>query len=251
MPIFNTASAPLLTAASALFLAGGYLSFGEATRARAKRLIAGVLGEDRVGSALDESGGMDRIGGLLVEARPGRSALVDHVVRGGARLVVVETKNWSGSISGGPNDREWSQAKTRGERKVQRNPLMQAKRQAKILSEFTGVPVAPLVVMAGRGTPASGSFPDGVVTIRDLGNALPRLLEGDHRTGTASRAEIDAAWARLVDLDGAPDARRRAEAHAENTESKYGRREWVGWMAMAIAAAAASYGVSGPADPLP
>jgi len=41
-----------------------------------------------------------------------------------------------------------------------------------------------------------------------------------------------------VVIDSAPGAERKASRHAERTAARYGKREWVGWTAMAIATAA-------------
>lgn len=234
-------ASPLLMAASALFGAGAFISFGEARRARAGRVQGGNLGEDRVGQALDEANGMDRIGPILVQSRPDRTAMIDHIVRGRSRLLVVETKNWTGVISGGSRDRRWLQVRPSGEEQAQRNPIMQAKRQAKILQEATGVPVASLVVMAGRSQPADGRFPQGVVTLDGIAAVLPGLLDGEHHTGSATPADIERAWSRLVQLDQAVDAQKQLDRHVEEAAARYGKREWIGWVAMAIAAAGVAW----------
>ena len=227
----------LLASASALFLAGGYLSFGEAARARARRLLAGRLGEDRISSILSDVG--DRIDSLLVESKPGRIAQIDHVVRGERQLVVVETKNWNGEISGSGRDREWLQRRPDGSTAVLRNPVMQAKRQARILKEATGAPCGWLVVMAGRSAPPpGGQFPDGVVFPSELRTALLPLIgaEGAASERQAGDGTIEAAWGRLLADASRPGTAKAVLQQGERAEARYGKREWVGWIAMAIAA---------------
>lgn len=231
---------PLLAAASSLFLAGAYLSFGEAARARAGRLLAGSQGEDRVGVALDEAGGMDRLDGFLVESRQGRTALIDHAIRGRSRLLVVETKTWSGVVHGGVRDRDWRQIRPGGQVKVHRNPIMQARRQAKILAEISGAPVASLVVMAGRCRAGAGGFPEGVVPLGALPRTLPGLLHGRHPVGDLGEALLSDAWGRVVEQAHDPVLQGRAGREASDREARFGRREWLGWTAMAIAAGAAA-----------
>jgi hypothetical protein len=226
----------LFAAASALFLAGGYLSFGEATRSRAMRLMAGRRGEDRVSAIL--SAAADRIDSILVESKPGRVAQIDHVVRGQSSLVVVETKNWNGEISGGVNDREWHQRRPDGSLAVLRNPVMQAKRQARILREATGAQCGWLVVMAGRSRAPDGmEFPAGVVFPENLAEALYPMISAEG-TQTQPVEAVAGAWERLLAQASVPGAAKAIQRQGDAIEARYGKREWMGWIAMAIAAGA-------------
>jgi hypothetical protein len=237
---------PLFAAASALFLAGAYLSFGELGRQRAARLRGGAAGELEVDSTLGRFGDPSRVSGLYVRSKPGRDALIDHVLLGTRRLVVVETKNWNGTISGGPKETTWKQVTATGETRTLRNPILQAKRQAKVLSEASGVPVASLVVMAGRSIPANGTFPDGVVFVHSLQAALSPLLHGDHKSGDAAAADLSLAWNVLQASAGASGGTGTAARVADERNARFGRREWIGWVSMTIAVGALAIMTANP-----
>lgn len=81
---------------------------------------------------------------------------IDHIAFLGDKLVVIETKNYQGRITGGEADRVW----TRRARNRLRfpNPILQNWNHVKAVQEhFPGCPVLNMVAFVG-----SATFPDGL-----------------------------------------------------------------------------------------
>ncbi len=230
-------SSPLLAAASFLFFSGAYLAVGRTARERAGRLKAGMNGEARVARSLPADGQLDNV---LIQSRPGQEALIDHIVRGSGRLLIIETKNWNGSIAGG-TEGDWTQTRPNGQEVVHRNPIMQAKRQKRILSKVTGLPVIWVVVMAGRCQASSGTFPDGVLLLEDVSSHLGHLLDGPMDQDPAPDPDVNAAWSRLLAMTGRPEAKKELSRSQAKLEAKFGKREWLGYTALAIASACVAF----------
>ena len=210
---------------------------------RRGRLSAGRVGEDRVGPFLDEAGALDRLDGVIVGRVPRDCAEIDHLVRGRGVLVVVETKNWSGSVSGAADDRTWFLSGPGGEAAERRNPLHQAERQARLAARSAGLPrrcVRHVVAMAGRASAAGGAFPEGVVAARDLPRLLPGMMSGDEEDA----AEVDTAWRRLVESAYAPGAERRTRRYSEWLEARFGAKPWRSWIVVSFALAALAFTMS-------
>lgn len=201
---------------------------------RDRRRAAGDAGERRVGELLDLGGGFDRLDGFVVGNAPRSMAEIDHVVRAGTRLLVIETKNWAGSVSGGELDRNWVLQRRDGTRTEMQNPIAQATRQARIVKELGGedIEVLPLVVMAGRATHESGCFPPGVMAARRIPIDLPPLLAGPGGRDNSSE-EVGRAWDRIVEHAYAPGAERRTARYLAWLERKFDKRPWEVWMILA------------------
>jgi hypothetical protein len=234
----------LLVAAATLIALGlAWLTRAAALAARASRNAAGRLGEARVSAVLDEHGAWDRLDDVVLGKGLRASAQIDHLVRAPRCLVVVESKNWSGLVTGGPGDAEWTLTRRNGRTTRHRNPLLQAAAQARkvvVASGEAALPVHPLVVMAGRAHHASGRFPDGVLLLREVPTRLPPLLDAEG----LEEARVSAAWGRLVEDAFSPDASRRAARYVGWLEQRFGEKTWHVWLVVAFALAATAWSMS-------
>lgn len=230
----------MLVTGSALFICAALLASRRWRRERRGRLYASDAGEGRVGLAISSAGGRVKVDRVFIDLGGGKTASIDHVVLGTDRLVVIETKSWNGVICGRRRERDWVQVRPNGERIQIRNPIMQVKRQAKILAEAVGVPVAHLVVMAGRVTHQDGLFPEGVVPICGLKDVLKPMMTGPHPSGSAEPSDLQSAWDLVRANAGDPGMGERATRYGEENEARHGRREWIGWLAMAVASGGAA-----------
>ncbi len=179
----------------------------------------GAEGEARVARALAAFGARSLDGKYL--ETDGGYVQFDHVARVGGTLVVVETKNWAGSLAGAGLSPNWERRRASGETDVFPSPVRQVQAQARRLREFLGPgdhAIAHLVVLAGSAGPPAGA-PRCVVALRDLG---ARLAEIRDREGDPAAARV--AFARLsVGIDRTPQEQARM-AHAMDHERRSARR---------------------------
>ncbi len=228
MEIYLVALACLISLAMAASVRAGYL------KGRRGRLSGGRAGELRTAEYLDLAGGEDRLDDIVVGTTLYHSAQIDHLVRGPRSLIVVETKNWRGTLSGSPTDACWRLEKPSGEVISMRNPLTQADRQARIVLENVGsipIDVQRIVVMSGRTTPATGQFPDGVCRAQDLRYRLPDLM----KQGQANPDMVLKAWEILVEDAFSDEAPSRSERYMAWIEQRFGAKPWQGWLIVALA----------------
>lgn len=117
----------------------------EALEREAGAWVAGAEGERRVGAALS---GLPNEWHVLHDLllRPGRSQVnLDHVVVGPAGVFLVDAKNWSGQVSV-YDGTLWQH---NGGHHSQRSALEQAARAAGEMENALGVPVIPVIALAG------------------------------------------------------------------------------------------------------
>ena len=143
---------------------------------------------------------------------------VDHLVLGPDAILVLETKTYSGFITGDLQCREWTQHLGQGGTRTSfQNPIRQNHRHRSAASEIIGnadVPVRGYVVSAGK-----ARFCDELVGIVvDLAN-LPSILMPDERR-QADQAALREAWDCLRAAAQAGEAR-RAE-HLADIRAKHG-----------------------------
>lgn len=183
--------------------------------------LRGRSGERRVGAVLDRLGAQTLHDVILPDDHGGLTQ-VDHLVLTGAGLLVVETKNYRGSIFGQAREPQWTQRLGRRSFTFQ-NPLRQnyAHTQA-VKALVPGVPVFGRVVFTDEARFPKG-MPDGVSSLRDLGRDLREVL-GDAPPSPA----LLAAWEKLKgSVERSKGAR---QAHLDGIRTRHG---------------------SGPARPLP
>jgi hypothetical protein len=143
---------------------------------------------------------------------------VDHLVLGWDAILVLETKTYSGFITGKLDSREWSQHFGQGSTRTSfQNPIRQNHRHRMAAAEIIGnpsVPVRGYVVSAGK-----ARFCDELVgVVVELPNLPSILMAGDRRQ--ADQAALRAAWDCLRAAAQAGEAR-RAE-HLAEIRAKHG-----------------------------
>lgn len=191
--------------------------------------LRGRVGEARVGAVLDRIGTETLHDIILPDGRGGLTQ-IDHLVLTGASLLVVETKNYSGSIFGQERESQWTQKLGPQTNRFQ-NPLRQNYGHIQAVRTLVpGVPVLGRVVFTDDARFPQG-MPAGVVSLSDLRRDV-RPLMGDE----APSPHLRRAWATLRgQADQSPEARK---AHLDALRARRGRdRRWqVAWGLLASSA---------------
>lgn len=174
-------------------------------------------GERRVRRVLESGGFACAHDLLLPTGAPGGWTQVDHVVALPGRLVSIETKTLSGHIYASERARNWTQFVGRQKHRFQ-NPLHQNFKHLMAIRQIVGngVPVAGLVVLAGRAKFPKG-LPGGCCDLAGLPEAL-HLLRG-MAMGAPAAEFLD----RLKLCSSANPADRRK--HLRDLRSRHGR-DW-------------------------
>ena len=160
---------------------------------RAKAELKGWQGEAAVAAVLARAG-YPALHDVIVRDAWGLTQ-VDHLVRLAGGIAVVETKAYSGTVTGGVRDRLWVQELACGRvRTAFRNPVMQNERHVRAVRRVTGsgVPVCGLVVSAGSAR-FCGELEGGVVGL----DVLAARLRAGPMVGCDMR-QLDAAWRALT-----------------------------------------------------
>jgi hypothetical protein len=169
-----------------LGIAGVLSLVGPAVRAdvRRRQAWAGYSSERRVAAVLNRLPVAEVAHGLML----GAGGDADHVVLGPC-AVLVETKTGNGRVA------VTGRGLAVGRRVMPKDPLAQARRQARVLGQRAGVWVQAVVCVPGM---TNASFVDDGVTVCSLAD-LPRVIG-------AAPAAIDAFAARafLASLQGLP-----------------------------------------------
>ncbi|MCX7817924.1 MAG: NERD domain-containing protein [Kiritimatiellae bacterium] len=148
-------AAPWLAAAGAavvLAVGHGWKSRQDVEEDRMLRIGRG--GEHRVADRLAELDDRHAVFNDLSIRSGLRRAQVDHLVVGPHGVVVIETKNWGGTLSGRATDTTWRQDRPGRPSRRLDNPLRQNRQQVTVVraclagAQLGHVPVDPLVVFA-------------------------------------------------------------------------------------------------------
>lgn len=195
------------------------------------------MGEEKVGLLLEEAGAWDRIESFVIGRSRKRSAEIDHAVCGATKIVVVEVKNWAGTLIAAHDEAHWILIKSNGAKVSMRNPVWQAARQASILAEMAGrgVEVTSLVVMAGRTKASQGFFPSGVIRSGELPRVMRDLIREDPGFSLRDQVRLREGWTKIVEEAFAPDSERRRDRYTEWLESRFGERPWRMWLVTSLA----------------
>lgn len=142
--------------------------------------------------------GLPALHDVLVEL-DGRITQIDHLVRCEGAIAVLETKSWSGEITGALEDGEWQQRLDSGRIETRvRNPLLQNRLHVAAVRDLCvrhglGAPITQHVVMAGPAT-LTPEMRGHVLDVTELEIlAIPQTLPA------AQYAVISLAWAVLVE----------------------------------------------------
>ncbi len=177
------------------------------------RRCKGWLGERRVRRAVRRQfGGADcrLFSNLLLPTKDGSTQL-DHLLIVPQGFFVIETKNMRGKISGGRQERDWTQ-EIGGQTRSFQNPLRQNYKHTKTLHELLGISeqqIFSLVVFVGSnsfGTP----MPDNVV---DLDGLISFIKARKKRLFSPERIEAAVKAIQAVRLQDSFRNRRRHVQH--------------------------------------
>lgn len=157
----------------------------------------GQVGERQVAKVIEKSG-YKALHDVYV-AHGGDVAQIDHLVVVGAKILVIETKNYVGGVFGRPDEATWTRKIDDKDKVPVPNPLWQNARQVRVLRDAHKVAAEGLVVFA-RLTDFPMGFPDGTIGIERLPPLLARLAE--KAPGTA---DTDARAASLFEAVMAAD----------------------------------------------
>lgn len=151
----------------------GIAVVGHLTRGRTLQLWAGIAAERKVARALRRAGPAAIVHG----ARPGgRGGDLDHVVLG-PYVAAVETKHGRGTVRVGRDGRV-----SAGGKRLPRDPVGQAGKAARRAGRTLGLPVTPVLCIAGMtGGPfqVDDVWVTGARTLPELLGRLPRMLTDD------------------------------------------------------------------------
>lgn len=191
-------------------------------------MLRGRAGEVRVGAVLDRVGA-DTLHDVILPDGRGGSTQVDHLVLTGAGILLVETKNYSGSVYGREHEAQWTQRL--GQRSFPfQNPLRQNYGHVQAVKALApGVPVLGRVVFTDAAHFRNGA-PNGVSMLRDLRRDLAILI-GD----AAPSPELRLAWVALkARADKSPEGRK---AHLDGLRERHGpdRHRPAAWGMLATA----------------
>lgn len=155
--------------------------------------IAGALLERRIRSTL-VSGGMDLIEKFILPGTCGGLVPIDYAVMAGGGVVCVQVKYYKGTVSGTPDDPQWTCTDGSASYRFM-NPLMQNEARADAIRQAVpGLPVGNLVVFTGPATFVDYR-PENVLTLDELQAAF-ETVEFDEEASEAVE-DWDAAWLRL------------------------------------------------------
>lgn len=120
-----------------LFLASGHYYRQDKNQAHLDNIRSGRSGETHVSRLLEENLPDDFYILNDVEVPAGsKSAQNDHVVVASGGLFLVETKAYSGRLSGSARDDSWTRTSERGTKTSLNNPITQSEYHAEILKTF-------------------------------------------------------------------------------------------------------------------
>ena len=133
-----------------------------------KATLTGRKGEAGIGAALTRLGVPALHDVVLADDRG--MTQIDHLVRAGDGILVIETRTYAGLITGGLDDRQWMQRLDNGECNRLPNPRRQNFRHLKAIEFIIGdraVPVRGFIVSAGKAR-FSGELADAVMPLTRL-----------------------------------------------------------------------------------
>lgn len=182
-------------------------------------MLKGQDGERRV-AGIVKSLGYPALHDIYLPSTNGTTQ-IDHVVRVGNGIFVIETKNLSGAIYGTASDRNWRQVFRRGSSRSFLNPIKQNAIHYKSVRQLVGpeADIRPLVVMAGSATFPQG-IPDGVIPITDLKQHLRLAFVDAGRYGT-----VEKPWETIVTVAAGTNRRVAKAEHAKTLKRMSQRLE--------------------------
>lgn len=134
---------------------------------------------------------------------------VDHIVVSPYGVFVIETKNRSGWIRGGPSDESWTVTYGRHAPRTMYNPLRQNEGHAQAVTAFLGIErraIHPLVVLVGDSQTMSSMGPDVII-------------------GEGLIERITAHSTRILDAETVRECNEKLRRHNRNPQRRRARRQ--------------------------
>ena len=178
-------------------------------KGRSKAEKKGKQGEALVKKAI-KAMHLEALHDVILPAQDGMTQ-VDHIVKVGNAIVVVETKNYSGSIYGKQWDKEWRQVFRKGKSIPFRNPILQNYGHVKAVQAAVGddVDVRGVVLFVGSARFPKGRL-DDVLVPAEFPDWLRRTF-----VDAGAMTTVDRAWATLGDRAGTLGGRSDRKLHRE------------------------------------
>lgn len=105
-----------------------------------KKLNTGIQGEEKSQNVLSKLPSSYQILSNISISHEGKKGEIDNLILSSRGIVIVESKNYGGNISGNEQDREWTQTKRSHKGNIYtntiKNPVKQVNRQVYILSQI-------------------------------------------------------------------------------------------------------------------
>ncbi len=165
---------------------------------------------------------------LLLPAENGTSQ-IDHIVLSGKGLFVIETKNYSGIISGSEKSSTWTQ-NIYGNKKSFKNPVYQnyghIKTLEKILAGFENIPYYSIVAFPEKAKLNVKSEKANVVFYKDIANVITKT----EAEAVISSDTIQAIKDKLLAENIVDNEMRKAhniEAHQKKTDAEQKVKEGI------------------------
>jgi len=180
--------------------------------------IRGILGERQVRRVISGLG-YPAIHSFYAVDSSGIHTQIDHLVKVPAGIVVIETKNFLGSLYGQAHEKSWRHVNG-GFRRTIQNPLRQNYRHVATLRErYPDVDLLNLVCFT------SGRFPRGIPSGITTKSNLTEILTALHSAAVISPPELDLAWADLERMASAQTSSDR-RAHLRNLKERFARQRY-------------------------
>ena len=191
---------------------------GHATPRGRWTMRAGRVGEARVHALLSRLFQQYRAGVLrdvtLVHPRTGMTAQIDHLLVVPSGIIVIETKQWGGTIVPGSQAQPWTQYCADGSVRIFHNPLEQnAWHVAVVQTCLQGVVPASAItglVVFTTGQPLSGQWPAGVGDLAWLARVLTTSQRPSRLSPDTQRQCLAALHLQRLAPGRATDRRHRA-----------------------------------------
>ena len=171
----------------------------------------GDIGEARVRKLLEERGHRI-IRNIMFRGMSAPTVQIDLAVDLGARIGVIESKNYAGTVVGSAAESEWTQWRQPGEWRKFPSPIRQVSAQARELTKVFGVAAVGIVCFAGSAT--FPEIPGSTVSLAELGDLLEKL-----RT---RGAVPDGVWSKMENSTGEINPR-LTRKHNRRLDRKHGR----------------------------
>lgn len=157
--------------------------------ARGYRKAAGRAGEGKVADILEDMG-IEALHDLRIP-HEGGGAQIDHVALVGKTLLVLETKNFTGSLRASIDASHWEKARAGQAPTRIYNPLKQNERHAEVVRFKVGsIDVHPMVVLVGNVQLNSDDDLEDIIFLEELRPLLE--LHSRHQVPPRARAAFRA-----------------------------------------------------------